>query len=270
MSKLDQEASARLLEILLIFSAGLQRKWPRRKIVAAYGRLGSSYERYRSIDTELLHSPDPVTIDDIDRLESTLGKFSPSEVVIATAHHGHFVAFFCACARRGIPLAACYQNAREAYLDAAVHSGLLVIELGSVASPHELVARLDAARAAGRYVALMIDGPVMSRKRYDFLGYKVAASALASVYARRAGCALLPLFPRIASAGSLSFLTRPVIDGIDRDQTQELLHLLEATIVQECEQYQWISNSVLLSDPTARDNSLSFLDEALAWRDSRH
>ena len=115
----NSKIAARLLEVLLVFSAGLCRTWARSVIVEAYPRLLEFQKIYRRIDDQLLRSRELFTITNVEGLAALLGQFSSSELIIATAHHGHFIAFLNACARLGIPLAACYKAASRSYLDTA-------------------------------------------------------------------------------------------------------------------------------------------------------
>src|SRR5207302_6872942 len=132
----------------------------------------------------------------------------------------HLVAFACSCSRQGIPLAACFREASEFYIDALVRSGVVLIDLDREPSVYSLFAELDRARAEGRYVVLMIDGSLAWRRRYEFLGYSVTASSLASVYSRRAGVALLPLIGSVISENTLAYWAANVVPKVERDVTQ--------------------------------------------------
>jgi lauroyl/myristoyl acyltransferase len=267
MSRLDGGEASDLLESLLVFSAGLHRTWSRSRILSAYASLRDLQKVYRQIDWELLRAPDPFTIEDIDGLIDTVRGFSPDRLVIAIAHCGHFIAFLCACARCGIPLAICYEGASQGYLDVTQANGIALFPLAQMANPQALFAALDEARAAGRYVALMIDGRFTSRKRYDFLGYKIAVSALPSIYAQRTRSCLLPVIPGICTARKLKFTIGGMIEPIRRNATQDLLDALQNTILRDVTQYQWSADSILLSDPAARKNALAFLKSAAHWRE---
>lgn len=268
MPKLSPKASADLLEVLLVFSAGLCRTWKRPAILDAYPALLEFRQAYRSIDAQLLRSAEPLTIENIGRLTDIISRYSPRDLIIVSAHHGHFIAFLNACARCGIPLAVCYKAASQAYLDAAVRNGLTLVDLNSEPNVHSLLAILDRERHGGRYVAIMMDGPFASRMQYDFLGYKISASSLASLYARRSHAALLPLISNVSSTLGLSFKVGPVVENLRADATQYLLDFLQSIILAEHQQYQWLSTSVLMSDHEARDNAFAFFGEALAWREN--
>jgi hypothetical protein len=269
MSKPSPKTSARLLEILLVFSAGLCRTWKRRAVLEAYPLLFEFQQIYRSIDTQLVRSNAPFAVENAAELTNILGRYSANDLIIASAHHGHFIAFFNACARYGIPLAVCYKAASQPYLHAAVRNGLTLIDLNASPNVLSLFATLDRERNKGRYVTLMMDGPFASRKRYEFLGYKISASSLASLYARKTNAVLLPLISSVSPGHGLSFRVGPIIDNLREDTTQYLLTFLQSIILQECQQHQWLSTSVLMSDHAARDNALGFLGEALAWRENQ-
>jgi lauroyl/myristoyl acyltransferase len=269
MPKLNLKASSHLLEVLLVFSAGLCRTWDRPRVLDAYPLLSDFQQTYRSIDVQLIDSNEPFTIENSDKLTDVLGRYSPRDLIIASAHHGHFIAFLSACARYGIPLAVCYKAASRSYLDAAVRNGLTLVDLNAGPNVLSLFTTLDKERDKGRYVAIMMDGPFAFRKRYSFLGYKIAASSLASLYARKARAALLPLISSVSPAQGLSFRTGQIIENLRGDATQYLLNFLQSIILQECQQHQWLSTSVLMSDQEARDNALTFLNKALAWREDR-
>jgi lauroyl/myristoyl acyltransferase len=267
-STLGTDAESRLLETLLVFSAALYRTWPRPRILAAYPSLRDFQKLYRRVDQQLLRDPGVFAIDNVDELMDVVRRHSPGEIIFAIAHSGHFIAFLCAWARRGIPLAICYEDASEGYLDATARSGISMFRLDRFASPLALFAALDGARKQGRYVALMIDGRFSSRKQYDFFGYKVAASALPSIYAQRAGSILLPLIPEVASTQRLKFTLGEMFEPQRSNRTQPLLHALEAIVLRDIRQYQWVADSILLSNPIVRRNALSFLDAAATWRES--
>jgi hypothetical protein len=259
-------APSRLLEVLLVFSAGLCRTWKRSAVVDAYPSLLDFQQTYRALDQQLLGSNDAPAVANVDRLAALLGRYSPQDLIIATAHHSHFIAFLNACARYGIPLAACYKAAAQSYLDASERNGLKLVDLSSGNGVPSLFRTLDRQRAEGRYVVIMMDGPFASRRRYGFLGYCIAASCLASLYARKTHSGLLPLICSVSPSLQLSYTAGPVIDGVRTDVTQCLLDFLQPILLREYPQYQWLSNSVLMSDQEARDNALGFLREALEWR----
>jgi len=265
--KLSSKAAARLLETLLVFSAGVCRTWERSTIVEAYPSLFEFQKIYRRIDEQLLRSHEAFAVANIERLATLLEKSSPREFIIATAHHGHFIAFVNACARYGIPLTVCYKAASQSYLDAAVRNRLTLIDLNARRNVLSLFQVLDLERANGRYVAIMMDGPFASRRRYSFLGYRVAASSLAPLYAQKTRSALLPLVSTASADLELSFTEAPLIENVGIETTQLLLDFLQSIILQQPFQYQWLSNSVLMSDRQARDSAIAFIPEALAWRD---
>jgi len=125
---------------------------------------------------------------------------------------------------------------------------------------------LDQQRANGRYIAIMMDGQFASRRRFSFLGYDVAASSLAPTYAQYARSALLPLVSSVSRDLQLSYTEAPIIENPGANTAQQLLDFLQSVILRQHVQYQWLSNSILMSDQNARDNAMSFLPEALAWR----
>jgi lauroyl/myristoyl acyltransferase len=260
--------AARLLEALLVFSAGLCRTWKRSTILKMYPSLLEFQKIYRCIDEQLLHSRDRFPVANIERLTALLGHFSPRELIIATAHHSHFIAFVNACARHGIPLAVCYKAATRSYLDAAKRNRLKLIHLNGQQNVLSLFHVLDRERANGRYVAIMMDGPFASRSRYDFLGYRVAASSLAPLYAKKTRSALLPLVCSATANLEFSFTGAPIIENAGAETAQQLLDFLQSIILLESSQYQWLSNSVLMSDESARHNAIGYFPEALAWREN--
>jgi lauroyl/myristoyl acyltransferase len=264
----NSKIAARLLEVLLVFSAGLCRTWERSAIVGAYPLLAEFQKIYRRIDRQLLHSRETFPILNIERLLALLGQYTPRELVIATAHHGHFIAFMNACSHYGIPVAVCYKAASLSYIDAAKRNGLKLIDLNRQRNPLSLFHILDRERAKGRYVAIMMDGPFGSRRRYDFLGYRVAASSLAAVYARKSHSALLPLISSASADLELSFAEGPIIETIGVGTAQQLLDFLQSIILRQPLQHRWLSTSILMSDQTARENAIRFFPEALAWRES--
>jgi lauroyl/myristoyl acyltransferase len=267
MAQQDTKFASRALEALLVFSSGLCRTWPRSDILAAYPSVYEFKKTYRTMDRLLLRSDEPLQISNIDRLTAMLQRYSTRELIIATAHHGHFIAFLCACARFGIPLSLCYQAASPSYLDAAARHGLALIDLKSCSTVLSLFHRIDRERSNGRYVAIMIDGPFESRTRYKFLGYQIEGSSLASLYARKTSSALLPIVPNLSAALQLGFTAGPVVAGGGQDTTQHLLDFLQSVILREHPQYQWLSTSVLMSDEEARNNALGFIRHALTWRE---
>jgi hypothetical protein len=218
------------------------------------------------MDRYLLLPAMDVSIRNFATLEGVLRRYRPDEIVIASAHHGHPVAFFSACARFGLSLVVVHQTASRLYLDALDRSGIALIDLNKYTNVHRLFGALDHARATGRYAALMIDATAASRRRYRFLGYTVTASAIASAYARRSGASLVPIIGSIVSEGELSYTIGSVIERPKNDVTQELLDVVQARIEQECEQYVWNAGSLVLSDPQARANTLSFLHDIAVWR----
>ena len=265
--KSSSKGAARLLETLLVFSAGLCRTWGRSSILNVYPSLFEFQKIYRRIDERLLRSREAFPIENIERLATLLGQFSPLELIIVTAHHGHFIAFMNACARYGVPLTVCYKAASQSYLDAAGRNRLRLIDLNGWPNVLSLFQVLDFERRNGRYVVIMMDGPFASRRRYSFLGYRVAASSLAPLYAQKARSALLPLVSMASADFKLGFTLAPIIEKVGTKTAQLLLDFLQSIILEQPFQYQWLSNSILMSDKHARDNAIGFIPEALAWRD---
>jgi lauroyl/myristoyl acyltransferase len=262
----SSKAAAGLLEVLLVFSAGLCRNWKRSTILRAYPFLSEFQQVYRRIDEQLLHSREMFTVMNIERLNTVLGRFSPRELIIATAHHGHFIAFMSACARCSIPITVCYKAASRSYLDAALRNGLTLVDLNRH-NPLSLFDTLDRERAKGRYVAIMMDGPFASRRKYEFLGYQVAVSSLASLYAKRTHSAVMPIISSASAGLELSFWETPIIESPGHETPQRLLDLLQSVILQQPSQHQWLSTSILMSNQNARDNAIAFLPDALTWRE---
>jgi lauroyl/myristoyl acyltransferase len=260
-------SSARLLELLLVFSAGLCRTWKRSEILKAYPSLLEFYKLYRRIDEQLLRSREAFSVTNVDRLSALLSRFSSREIIIATAHHGHFIAFMNACARSSIPLALCYHSASRSYLEASRRNQLKLIALTGHRSVLSLFHTLDRYRANGFYVVIMMDGSFASRRRFDFLNYKVAASSLAPLYARKTHSVVLPVVPTATADASLSFTEGPIIENAGIETAQQLLDFLQMRILQQPTQYQWLSSSILLSDQRARDNAFKYASAALSWRE---
>jgi hypothetical protein len=267
LASTKSKTDARTLELLLTFSAGMHRSWKRSDILRSYSLVFDFQNLYQEIDDRLLRSHSPFTVAQINQLASKIGQFRPNELLVATAHCGHFIAFMNACAQHGIPLTMCYKAASKSYLNAAARNRLRLVDLSSQKSVHSLFRSLDSERARGYYVAIMIDGPFSSRRRFRFLGYEVSASSLAELYARKSGSALLPLISRASDTLELSFSELGIIEKLGNNLTQQMLDWLQTAIFQNPSQYQWLSNSILMSNEIARDTALSFLPEALAWRE---
>jgi len=250
-----------------VFSAGLCRTWQRTTILENYPHLLKFQNVYRCVDEQLVRSREMFWITNIERLAALLSRYPAREVVIATAHHGHFIAFMNTCARHDVPLAVCYKAASTPYLDSAKRNGLKLINLGAQRSVLSLFDVLDQERANGRYIAIMMDGPFPSRKRYNFLGYQVEASALAPVYAKKNHLAILPLVSSLSADLRFNFAEGLPIEKACGETAQELLNFLQSIILLQPLQYQWTSNSILMSDRHARNNAITYLQEALAWRE---
>lgn len=227
---------------------------------------------YQTLDRHLLVPDGTVEISGWDRLIGLLSRYRPADLVIATGHHGHFVAFFSACARAGVPLAACYRSASEPYLNVLRQSGVALVDLDAMRGVAHIFDAFDRLRTEeGRYLALMIDAPFASRRQYPFLRYRVAVSSMPSLYARRCGASLLPLVSHMISAQLLGYVAGEAMEDLGSDRTQDLLRFFEGVILDQSEQYSWTTSSILLSDPAARENALSFVVDALGWRDAnRH
>jgi lauroyl/myristoyl acyltransferase len=262
---------SQLLQRLLLLSAGLGRLRSRAEITSVYPKAAQFRSDYRTLDRHLLVPNGTVEIFGRDRLVGLLSRYRPADLVIATAHHGHFVAFFSACARAGIPLAACYRSASEPYLDSLRQSGVALVDLDAMRSVAHIFDAFDRLRTEGRYLALMIDAPFASRRYYHFLRYRVSVSSMPWLYARRCGASLLPLVSNMISSDLLGYVAGEAMEDLGSDRTQDLLRFLEEVILDQSEQYAWTTSSILLSDPAAREDALSFVIDALGWRDAnRH
>jgi lauroyl/myristoyl acyltransferase len=261
------EPPSKLLEGLLVFSAGLSRAWPRQKIIKAYPLFHEFRRTYREITERLIYNPETLSVNNMNQLTNIFAQHSPKTLIIATAYHGHYVAFFCALARQGVPLTACYREANSAYLDALEDNGVAMIDLNARPNVHSLLTELDNARLNGRYIVLLIDGPYPSRKRFDLLGYRISTSYLPSLYARRVGASILPLTTSVDSSNALTYTAAETIAPSNGDVTQCLLGLLQTVILSECHKYRWTAGSIMLSDVAARQSISPFVEQAIAWRD---
>jgi lauroyl/myristoyl acyltransferase len=249
----------------VLLSAGLANRRPKSEIITVYAKAAQFQSAYKMLDQQLATESDRIGISELDDLLRTLSIAQPGDLVIATAHHGHFVAFLCALARAGVPLAACYRSASRAYIDALGRSGVALVDLDAMSSVRRIFDAFDELRADGRYIVLMIDAPFASRRNYPFLGYQVAVSSMPWLYARHSRAALLPLASRVESTTLLGYTRGDIVTPSASDCTQTLLGFLEEVILGQPEQYAW-SNSILLSDLSARERAFSFALEALEWR----
>ncbi|GGI27166.1 LpxL/LpxP family acyltransferase [Bradyrhizobium guangdongense] len=256
---------AKLLERAVLLSAGLANLRPKAEIMTLYGRAAKFQSDCRRLDQQLAAQSDRIGISELDDLLRTLSITSPSDLAIATAHHGHFVAFLSAFSRAGVPLAACYRSASRTYIDALGRSGVALVDLDQVSSVRRIFDAFDELRMSGRYIVLMIDAPFASRRSYPFLGYQVAVSSMPWLYARHSRASLLPLATRVESRALLGYTMGDVVKPSTKDCTQTLLGFLEDIILAQPEQYAW-SNSILLSDLSARERAFSFALDALEWR----
>jgi lauroyl/myristoyl acyltransferase len=264
----ELDEPSKLLEGLLVFSAGLSRTWPPHKIIKAYPLFHQFRRTYREMTERLIHNPKTLSVSNVDQLTDIFAQHSPKTLIIATAYHGHYVAFFCALARKGVPLAACYREADRAYLDALQANGVALIDLNARPNVYSLLTDLDYARLNGRYIVLLIDGPHPSRRRFDLLGYRIATSYLPSLYAQRVGASILPLITSVDASNNLTYSVTENIAPRSGDVTQRLLGLLQTVILSECHKYRWTAGSIILSDATARESISPFVEQAVAWRDS--
>jgi lauroyl/myristoyl acyltransferase len=263
--KRDLEAS-RLLERLLLLSAGLDRLRSRTEIANIYAKTTQFRRDYLIIDRSLAGSRGTFEISGRDALFHLVRGYRPADLIIATAHHGHFVAFFSACARAGMRLAACYRSIGAVYRNALQESGVALLDLDTMQNVTQIFDAFDRLRMEGRYLALMIDAPFASRRRYPFLGYDVTVSSMPWLYAKRRGASLLPLAGNLISERLLGYNAGTVLEDLQADRMQDLLKFLQGVILEQPQQYAWTANSFLLSDPTAREAALSFLTEVLDWR----
>jgi lauroyl/myristoyl acyltransferase len=264
----EQEIEAsQILQKLLLISAGLARLRPQTEITSAYDSVTQFRNTYRTID-ENLHHVTPPRVANLELLLDFLARHPPDNLILATAHHGHFVAFFSACARAGIPLATCYRSASNSYLAALRQSGVALVDLDAMRSVAQIFDTFDRLRTAGRYIALMIDAPFASRRHYQFMGYHVTASSMPSLYARRCGASILPLIGNVISAELLGYVTELTPLNVRSDRTQDLLEFLEGVILDQPQQYAWTTNSIFLSDSAFRESAFSFTLNALHWRNT--
>lgn len=260
--------SSQLLEHILSLSAGLCRIRPRASIASHYRPLCRLVALQHSFRKIFLDEPSRISIENIDLLTKRLAQFPPEDLVIASSYYGRPIAFICKCARLGIPLALAYESIAPSSIGALVDSGVLLVKLNDHANPLSLFATLDRIRREGRYLAILIDVPHQTRRRYELLGYQVAVSSFTSTYARRSGSSILPVFTSLAARDRMSYAFGTVIEDIRCDVTQALMSGLQAVIERDCIQYSWTAACTIYSDPAAKANARSFLPEALAWRDA--
>jgi hypothetical protein len=111
----------------------------------------------------------------------------------------------------------------------------------------------------------MIDAPFASRIKYPLLRYSVSISSMPSLYARRTKSKILSVTSSVVSPTQIAWRRGRMLDST-ANQILPVLSELEQIISDEPSQYAWTANSVFLSDPAAREASISFALDALRWR----
>jgi lauroyl/myristoyl acyltransferase len=208
---------------------------------------------------------------DLERLQERLHAHPPNAVVFASSYYGSPVAFSCACASAGVPMALVYQALDPGSYAALVAAGVELLPLerdASGSAVRHAFRGIDRLRTAGRHVTLLIDVPSGTRMRFSFLGYDVAVAPFAATYARATGSLLLPIASRPLNPEEVATRHGQPIHpgGSAGDATQQLLNWLEQVILDDPVPYAWNASCPVLTDAACQRAVLDFLDDAVAWR----
>ena len=163
-------------------------------------------------------------------------------------------------------LAACYRSISAVYRNALQQSGVALVDLDTMHNVTEIFNAFDRLRMEGRYLALMIDAPFASRRRYPFLGLDVTVSSMPWLYAKSAA-------PRYCLWRAIWFpKTFSVTTRARRSKTYKQTG--RATCLDFCKALSSISRSntpgrqIPFCCPIcdAREAAFSFVSEVLDWR----
>ncbi|ACK86182.1 hypothetical protein [Methylorubrum extorquens] len=259
--------ASELFERFLTFTAGSARRRPgcsRRRALRRI--LEAQVERTRLSRIAAARGSD-VRCELPRILLERLKESSPTETLLAGFQFGSPVTCAIELARNGIPITIPYLAIAPGAAQALQCAGVDLLDLSSLPSPKKALDALARRRHDGRFVSILVDAAHPGRRRYDFLGYEVSASPLVEALANITGSAVLPVFSRMTGHATLEIGCADCPLPPTRGLMQRLLHLLEALILSEPEQYDWRLWSLIYTDPAANEFAMGSAARCLQDRE---
>jgi hypothetical protein len=261
----QQVRSADLLAQAFAVSANLALRRERSLIVQYYDRIQAEAQRRRAAVARYLENAESLRLWGLDDLVRAVSGESLPGALIALPQIGPFALAAALIARSGVKIATVFWDLGGEVKELLENSQVVLLRLDRNLAPRSTIREIEELQSSGFGVCLLIEVPMRSRRRYGFLGYRVACSSLIEACARHGNRRVHRLCAMLDDMGDVRLAVESALRG--RHLTQRLLCWAEKVAIAHIDQYNWSEASIVFSDPAAYENGLSFLPEILSWRD---
>jgi hypothetical protein len=252
-----------ILGSTLAFAAGLTPRLSRQCIIR---RLPEIVKNRRLVDNlfEKLATGGVLSRDASD-IDQMISQVKSDGSIIAVPLHGPNTILLSLLNRASHRVACVFWRLNARYNDALSLESVRMVDLNKFRSAHSLISRLLKLKKDGYTLIFIIECPMNSRKRYQFLGYSVRCSGMIEVISQKLRCDVTMVSGRLVDNDCIRFNILSVIEN-GAPITQALLTEAENLIYSDPVKYEWSRSSIIFSDPQAFSCSLSFLEDILDWR----
>ena len=202
-----------------------------------------------------------------DSLRKRLGASDPAETILASFQFGSPVACAIELARRGHPITLPYLAIGPVAARRLRHAGVDLMDLGASSSPRQAIEGLMRRQREGRFVSILVDAAHPGRRRFEFLGYEVAASNMIATLADATGSTVIPVLSRLSGAAAVEVVGSDPLPPSSKGLVQNLLTVLETAVRAEPAQYDWRLSSLIYTDMAANKAALNAAARCLADRE---
>jgi hypothetical protein len=256
---------AELFGAALAFTAGLCSEFDRQSIIDHLYTLTAHRVRLHRLRGRTRTYCDPLEVSGIEQIDDLLRECRPQNTIFALSQMGANVLITPLLVSLGHRIAVVFWEIDAITREILSECEALLIDLNLHRDPHLLLGYLDGLQQSGCALAMVIEAPMNSRRRYRFLGYDVRCASLIEVYAKRSGNCVVPLASRLPGENNLEIsMGEPIMDG-DR-LTQTLLSWVECQIYLHHDHYNWSTRSIIFTDQCALLNALAYAEDILQWR----
>ena len=252
---------------MFIFSASITLCCERVYIIQNY-KIVTECERQRKLLlSQFLNKQRSIRLLEVEILREFLYETKVSPRIFAVCLTGPYQLVAALIALNKMKIATVFWKMGRAAKTLLTSSGVRLIDLASRAGTVAIMDEILSAHREGYNIFLIVETPMASRRRYKFFGYSVTCSSLIETLSKRFGWDIYVLDCSLKSDTEVRVQFTDLISG--PDITQKLLRRCEAVALANIGEYIWTPASIVLSDPAAYINGLTFLPEILTWRDQR-
>jgi hypothetical protein len=259
--------ASQLLGSALAFAATLAPRYERDFILERLPSVAEQIERREVMVERCRVGTGGLSVRGLEVVTQFVRAIGPDKAVLAVSQFGPTMLCVPTLATCGVKIACAYWAIAPAIGEILEAGGAVLLDLNRELNARSLLRRLAALQHAGRVIALIVEAPMQSRRRYSFMGYNVRCSSLLELYATSLKKVVLPLSSRIAAPDQLQMIVGEALPS-PCNFTQVLLTGLENMIDGHFDQYMWSPASIVFSDPRALRSAIDLAPEILDWRET--